>query len=43
MPFQAQILLHTLDAWRAFSFQIQMLEPSKQVLPGFTTILYARK
>lgn len=43
MPFQAEILLHTLDAWRAFSFHIQTLEPSKQVLPVFTAILYPRE
>lgn len=43
MPFPAEILLHTLNAWRAFSFHIQMFDPSKQVLPVFTTILYPRE
>lgn len=43
MPLLGEILLHILDAWRAFSFQTQMCEPSKKVLLVFTTILYPRE
>lgn len=43
MPLVSEILLHILDAWGAFSFQTQMCEPSKKILPVFTTALYPRE